>query len=186
MNANAIKTVIGFGVSVIAVMGMLTEFDKMPGPRLGAEKARFALGFGAKESGRGSGVKESGGNGAKGSESGGPKQSGRDSSKESRGYGAKAFAGRLTRNDDLRLHSLFRAGRHALAIINNQTFAEGDVASVDFRGENIQLRCEKIGTNSVLVSGDRLTGTVELFPDGRRTNFELTGSGNGVLPPAPR
>ena len=163
VESSKVKSLIALVVFLVALVGILIKFDKMPGVHLGGATGRLELGFAKGELKRDSGEKQSGG---------------------ANGGGDAAEVGELIRNDDLRLHGLFRTGRRALAIINDQTFAEGDVAKVDYRGEIIRLRCEQIRTNSVLVSSDRLN--VELFSDGRSRSIGKTGSRSGVPRPASR
>ena len=76
------------------------------------------------------------------------------------GGGAKA--------DDLRLCGLSGSPQHRLAIINNQTFQEGETARVEFSGAKVKVRCKEIRTNSVLVQWEGANGPVELFLGGKR------------------
>lgn len=72
--------------------------------------------------------------------------------------------GRQTdKNDGLRLCGLSGTSRRRLAIINNQTLAEGETMRVELGGEKLKVLCREIRTNSVLVQWEGRAGTVELF-----------------------
>ena len=179
MDSNAVKSAIALTLSFTALGAILAKFEMIPGVHLGMEKGKLQLRFDPKQPGGDSGPKES-------QKDSGAKKPERDSSaKEPGGDDGKPDADGLTKDEDLRLRGLFHTGRRALAIINDQTFAQGDVLKVDYRGEKIHLRCEQIRTNSVLVSGDRMTGTVELFPEGRRTQIKWTGTAARSVAPPP-
>ena len=154
MEMNGVKSAIAFVFSLIALAGALVQFDKLPGVHLGAGKRKLQIGFGAKEPDGTPGTPES--------DRDSDRKAVREVEEEEAQKGKTAAVG-STRAEDLQLRGLFHTGRRTLAIINNETFAQGDVASVDFQGGKLLLRCEQIRTNSVVVSVSNITGTVQLF-----------------------
>ena len=72
--------------------------------------------------------------------------------------------------------------QHRLAIINNQTFQEGETARVEFSGAKVKVRCKEIRTNSVLVQWEGANGPVELFLGGKRPENSEPTAGTAVRP----
>ena len=87
------------------------------------------------------------------------------------------------KDDELRLCGLSGPPEHRLAIINNQTFAEGEMARVEFNGAKVKVRCTAIRTNSVLVQWEGATGPVELFLGGKNPDHSATVSGTAARRP---
>lgn len=61
------------------------------------------------------------------------------------------------------LKGILGSGAHRLALINNQTLAEGESASVRSNGRQVRIRCVKIGDRSVIVTEEGKNEPIELF-----------------------
>ena len=131
VSSSAIKSVVALLVLLLAAAGMLIKFDKMPGVHLPG-------GAGGMKPDRGAVGPGAGPSGGGGADSGGGDQPGK--------------------TDDLRLCGLSANPQHRLAIINNQTFAEGETARVEFSGAKVKVRCKEIRTNSVIVQWEGANG----------------------------
>ena len=92
--------------------------------------------------------------------------------------------GQSGKDDELRLCGLSGPPERRLAIINNQTFAEGEMARVEINGAKVKVRCTAIRTNSVLVQWERATGLAELFLGGKNPDHSATVSGTALRRPA--
>ena len=146
MSSSGIKSLLALLVVLLAIVGMLIKFNKMPGVHLQNGPGGMKLGFGA------------GGQ----SDGGGDDDDGLDPS------------GKV---DELRLGGFSGTPVRRLVIVNNQTFAEGEVARVEFKGKLVKLLCQTIRTNSVVMQWVDASGQVELFLDGRLPAVIQTASG---------
>ncbi|MBI5772341.1 MAG: hypothetical protein HZA89_01190 [Verrucomicrobia bacterium] len=69
--------------------------------------------------------------------------------------------------DRLTLKGILGGGKNALALINGQSFAQGDELPVKLKDKTVKVRCVEIQRSAVIVLLDGATNRVTLYLDGR-------------------
>lgn len=104
-----------------------------------------------------------------------------DSASTSEGGAETGGDDQFMKANELRLGGLSGSPVRRLAIINNRTFDEGEMALLLCGVTNVNVRCVEIRTNSIIVQREDVTGLIELFLGNTKPKFHVAAPGTNVI-----